>query len=876
VAAPTFVSESETAWNTATSPKTASVTVQNNDRLVVIGATGDASTTLGTPTGGSLTYTLQQSVVVTNYTTVYVWTATATSATTFSVSITRSGGTANYWGFNVLLYRDSDGFGASSKTNVANGAPSLGLTTSFTDSAIVVINADWSAVDGTTRTWRQVNGASPTEQTYFRDSTMYTVYAARHANAGTAGAKTVGLSAPGSQKYSIAAVEVRGTAGGTNGTITTTVGDATADGQSATFRVDNAISTVVGDATGDGGSSSFTASSALVSSAGDATADGGSSTFGVIVAMSTNVGDATADGQASSFLADSAIITSASAATADGLSSDFTASSALVSLVGDATADGGSGTFTTEIRLARVYRGRLEDTVNRQTYNVAAGSSFTATIGTASADRHVVIGIHGRQTTNTTVTSATIGGVTATILTDTNVASQQPAVLAYAKVTSGTTADVEVVFSQTVVRASVGVHTITGAENLTVADVKRATNSGTMSVAGAAGGVIIATGSRGAGSGTATWSGVTEEYDAIVEAGSHHSGGSAETASAGTVSVTCTWPDATNTPSAVAAALGPSISATLASSVASATADGGSSTFTGESGAADGTITTVVGDATADGQSATFHGAGTVSTAVADATADGQATAFLASSTLSTVVGDATADGAAGTFTASSALVTTAGDAAADGQASTFTGTAVLSTSASSATADGGSATFHGGATLTSTAADASADGGVGTFTAGGSGTLATVVGSATADGLSSTFAASSTLTTTSATATADGLAATFTVSATLTTSAGSAAADGAAGNLTASASFTTQPGDAAAAGGIADFTVAAVFVTLAALADAAGGVGSFRTPGAFRDITVTLGPPERHPLALGPPERHPLTLGRPERHPLTLGTPEA
>jgi hypothetical protein len=94
---------------------------------------------------------------------------------------------------------------------LSSGAPSLSITTTQDNSAIVVANGDWNATDGASRTWRTA-GSSATENTYFRDSTRYTAYGAYHADAGTAGGKTVGLSAPGGQKYSIIAVEVKGTA----------------------------------------------------------------------------------------------------------------------------------------------------------------------------------------------------------------------------------------------------------------------------------------------------------------------------------------------------------------------------------------------------------------------------------------------------------------------------------------------------------------------------------------------------------------------------------------------------------------------------------------------------------------------------------------
>jgi hypothetical protein len=193
--------------------------VQTGDIIVVIGLTQDSARLLSTPTGGSLTYTLQQSVIVAAYSNAYVWTATATSNATFTISVAATG-TGLAFGTDIQIWRGSAGVGASSKTNAA-GAPSLALTTSYANSAVCVGNADWNAVDGASRTWRQVGGVSPTEAAYQFYTGSYTVYAAYHPDAGAAGSKTVGLSAPTGQAYSTIAVEIRGAAAAGYGDIYT-------------------------------------------------------------------------------------------------------------------------------------------------------------------------------------------------------------------------------------------------------------------------------------------------------------------------------------------------------------------------------------------------------------------------------------------------------------------------------------------------------------------------------------------------------------------------------------------------------------------------------------------------------------------------------
>jgi hypothetical protein len=219
MAAPTFVAAYNSAYNTTTSPKTVSVTTQPGDVLVVYGGTENGTASLDTPTGNGLTYTLEQSIVLDiNWGDAHLWTATDnTGGTNWTLSVSRTGATDKQWGFSCLVFRDSSGVGASSKTNVNGTAPSLGLTTTQADSAIVVFNNDWNALDASSRTWRTVNSITPSsgnglETTYVYSSGFYTVFGAYYNDVGTAGSKTLGLSAPGGQKYSILAVEVKGIA----------------------------------------------------------------------------------------------------------------------------------------------------------------------------------------------------------------------------------------------------------------------------------------------------------------------------------------------------------------------------------------------------------------------------------------------------------------------------------------------------------------------------------------------------------------------------------------------------------------------------------------------------------------------------------------
>lgn len=127
-------------------------------------------------------------------------------------------GTTLVSGADVLQFSGTAGIGAKA-TQAGNGtaAVSLSITTTFDNSAIAYLFADWSATDAATRTHRTVNGFTPTagngqEVTYYRDTTNWTVVVAYIPDAGAAGAKTVGLTTPSTGRWLGAAVEVQGSA----------------------------------------------------------------------------------------------------------------------------------------------------------------------------------------------------------------------------------------------------------------------------------------------------------------------------------------------------------------------------------------------------------------------------------------------------------------------------------------------------------------------------------------------------------------------------------------------------------------------------------------------------------------------------------------
>lgn len=211
-APPTFVAKYDSnpvrSGTSTGTPATQSVTTAVGDALVLYADVGDpGATSFSTPTGGTgLTWTLQQQFDTASFCVVKVWTAVATTAETFTLSVARTG-TANPWGWTALRFSDTAGVGA---TNIANGnaAPSLTLTTQQANSAIVVTSPDWDLVAGA-NTWRTPSGSTAAvEQTDVTLASSYRAYGAYHADAGAAGSKVVGMTAPTGQAYVTVAVEV--------------------------------------------------------------------------------------------------------------------------------------------------------------------------------------------------------------------------------------------------------------------------------------------------------------------------------------------------------------------------------------------------------------------------------------------------------------------------------------------------------------------------------------------------------------------------------------------------------------------------------------------------------------------------------------------
>jgi hypothetical protein len=223
---PTFILDNEgtAGWDSTTTPKTTAAFDSAVGDVWVTGVLCEHdSETFDTPTntGTAQTFTARGSVDTTDYGEIRAFTTVvANTLSSQTCSVARTAGLADKrFNLNVVRFSGSDGIGAvpAGEAETDGTAPSLTITTTGDNSAIVVFVTDWNAANGASRTWQTVNSITPTagngfELTYFRNASAWTMYVGYYPDAGAKGAKTVGISAPSTMKASIVAVEVLGTA----------------------------------------------------------------------------------------------------------------------------------------------------------------------------------------------------------------------------------------------------------------------------------------------------------------------------------------------------------------------------------------------------------------------------------------------------------------------------------------------------------------------------------------------------------------------------------------------------------------------------------------------------------------------------------------
>jgi len=209
-----LVASYATTFLSPTPTQTVSPTVVAGDYLVIIATQVDNSQVMGTPSGGGLTYTLQESVSGINFNNgVYMWTAPVGTGSSFTCSLTSAGSVD--WGFAVYRFSGVTSLGGKNKgNNTTSSAPSISVTTTGTNSAVVLVFADFDG-SATAATYLTSGVGSFSEQTHVVDTSVGTTWGGWYPNVGAAGAKTVGMSAP-NQRWAMAAIELVPGIGGDN------------------------------------------------------------------------------------------------------------------------------------------------------------------------------------------------------------------------------------------------------------------------------------------------------------------------------------------------------------------------------------------------------------------------------------------------------------------------------------------------------------------------------------------------------------------------------------------------------------------------------------------------------------------------------------
>lgn len=171
-------------------------------------------------------------------------------------------------------------------------------------------------------------------------------------------------------------------------------------------------------------------------------------------------------------------------------------------------------------------------------------------LGAASAGRKIVVGVASRRASAFTFVSVTIGGVAASAIAGTELAfasGLSRIALYQADVPAGTTGDIVVTCSAETLRCGIGVWALANAN--TVVDTGTSiTDPATDTLTVPANGAAIGYGFHsGLSAATATWTGITEDFDEVIETLHTHTGASAAIAAGGATAISCDWsvaPDA--------------------------------------------------------------------------------------------------------------------------------------------------------------------------------------------------------------------------------------------------------------------------------------------------------------------------------------------
>jgi len=159
------------------------------------------------------------------------------------------------------------------------------------------------------------------------------------------------------------------------------------------------------------------------------------------------------------------------------------------------------------------------------TADAANASVYTFTaqnLGAAASDRRIIVSFGARAVGGTamSVSSITVGGISATINAQTANTSADVCLVATATahVPTGTSGDIVVTVSRSCVRAGITVYSASGltSEVASDSDTSTAVSPATSSVTIPSGGFMVGF-AVSSGASAATWSGLTEDFDGVSE-----------------------------------------------------------------------------------------------------------------------------------------------------------------------------------------------------------------------------------------------------------------------------------------------------------------------------------------------------------------------
>lgn len=183
-------------------------------------------------------------------------------------------------------------------------------------------------------------------------------------------------------------------------------------------------------------------------------------------------------------------------------------------------------------------------------------SFMACDLGTAAANRKIVVGIKDGIGNAVTISSVTIGGISASQVAVVTSSGDTTAIW-QADVPTGTTGDIVVTFSGANSRCGIAVYAVYGAAAAAHATATSIATPLSTSIDVPAGGILIGVaGSRNAGS-TWIWTNLIEDYDQSLSTSSFTGASDAFASLQTALTVTCANSGSTTVPQMVLASFGP-------------------------------------------------------------------------------------------------------------------------------------------------------------------------------------------------------------------------------------------------------------------------------------------------------------------------------